>query len=132
MLEMRSCLYNSQKHWHVSHYTVHFVLLLGDDCISCITIIITYLTLNRIAQAIFTLINELTGQTTVRLKHLNIWTKATTYRVTILYHKVITDVLTVLQCNIKCSGNVVLHIDSGCSDVVQEDKISLEIADARW
>lgn len=30
------------------------------------------------------------------------------------------DVLTVLQCNTKCSGNVVLSYDSGCSDVAQE------------
>lgn len=119
----------------MSHYTVHFILQLGDDSISYITIIITLLyTLQYIiiAQVIFTLINALTGHTTIRLKHLNIWTKATTYRVTILYHKVITDVLTVLQCNIKCSGNVVLHIDSGCSDVVQDDKISLKFADAAW
>ena len=28
--------------------------------------------------------------------------------------------------------NVVSSIDSGCSDVVQDGKISLEIADAAW
>lgn len=39
---------------------------------------------------------------------------------TISYHKVITDVLTVLRCDIKCSGDVVSSIDSGCSDVVQD------------
>lgn len=48
MLEMRSCLYNNKSEAlarAVSHYTVHFVLLLGDGCISCITIIVTYCTL---------------------------------------------------------------------------------------
>lgn len=40
--------------------------------------------------------------------------------------------VTMLQCNIKCSGNVLSSIDSGCSDVVQDGKISLEIADAAW
>lgn len=49
MLEMTSCLYNSQKHWQelASHYTVHFVLLLGDGYISPMTIMITYGTLHH-------------------------------------------------------------------------------------
>lgn len=51
-----------------------------------------------------------------------------THRVTVLHHDVIDDVFPALRTNTECGGHVVLS--SGCSDVVQDGKISLEITDA--
>lgn len=92
----------------VSHYIVHFVLLVGRWLHLPHYLLYT----NTIAsQVIFTLINALICHITIRLERYiekYIRTKATTYRVTISYHNVITRCI---NCaNIKCGGNVVSSI----------------------
>lgn len=81
-------------------------------------------------QVIATLINAPTCHSIIHVLKKTTRTKATRYRVTVLHHNVVNDVVTVLRFNTECSGHVVLRIDTGCSDVVQDGKFSLEIADA--
>lgn len=77
-----------------------------------------------------TLINAQTCHGIIQVLKKTTRTKATTYRVTVRHHNVVNDVFTVLRLNTECSGHVVLSLGRGCSDVVQDGKISLEIADA--